>query len=66
MKRILNIGGICMNKILKEQKLNHYWKIVYHALDKMEEHKYDLDDYYKWREVYVENMNYIEILNNMK
>ena len=54
-----------MNKMVKEQKLKHYWNEVYHALDKMEEHKYDQDDYYKWREVYVENMHYIEILNTM-
>ena len=54
-----------MSKIVKELKLNHYWNKVNHALDKMEEHKYDLDDYNKWREVYVQNMNYIEILNNM-
>lgn len=55
-----------MNKIVKKIKLNHYWRKVYHALNKMEEHKYDIDDYNKWEEVYKENMNYISILNSMK
>ena len=54
-----------MNKIVKEIKLYHYWKKVNHALDKMEQHKYDLDDYYKWDKIYRENMSYIEALNNM-
>lgn len=54
-----------MNKIVKEMKINHYWKKVNRALDKMEQHKYDLDAYYKWEKVYRENMNYIDILNNM-
>ena len=54
-----------MNNTVKEMKLKHYWNIVYQALDKMEEHKYDIDDYYRWESIYRENMNYIEILNNM-
>lgn len=53
-----------MNKITKTMKMEQYWKQVNRALDKMEEHKYDRQDYLYWERQYREAMNLYLIVKN--
>lgn len=64
MKRIIILGGCIMNKITKTIKMEQYWNQVNHALDKMEEHKYDEEEYLYWEGQYKEAMNLYLIVKN--